>query len=424
MNRFSTFAVFFLWFWTALAGAQQLSTGYQRYVILGRESQVFDFLDNVAHLENGCGAFPDTAVESVVTLTASLDGQKIVYDHWEDGFEPDPLNPVQPTTEVYTLNRGQVLSLASNDTNAAQPINMPIPLPRDPNDVRYDGGDMITSIGGPIDVAHNMWPQGVNHIGGAWELYAQQAIAGFRTYRIPVGVDSYNDHGGTDGSFAPFQYVELQVSAFEDGTYVIIDNGTDQVSFTLGAGQTYYSGFTNPSDYPGPALPPQSQDPGMIDEATAPSIAITENTLVSASKEIQVGILTGSDGCYQTRFFNAIPIKVYGRDYVVPLRGATSNNRESNLYIFNPHQKPIDVTLFDGTNSTTTTVPAASSTSWIDATGSALPPGTGTRLVSDEIFWGVLAYDYTRVARDWGFSLIPTRFLKQDTHVSWAPMNR
>ena len=408
---------------TALA--QQMSSGYQRYVVMGRESQIFDFLDNVAHnADNSCSAFGNTAMESVVTLTATLDGQRVIYDHWEDGYEADPLNPVQSTTVVYDLNQGQVLSLASNDSSAPQPINQPVPLPRDSDDVRYDGGDAITSLGGPVDVAHNMWPQGVVHIGGAWELYAQQAVAGFRTYRVPVGVDSYGAHGGNTGTFAPFQYVELQVSAYQDDTWVIIDNGTDQVAFTLNAGETYYSGFSDPGDPPGPAEPVESQGSGYIDEAPAASIVIKENTMVSASGDIQVGILTGSDGCYQTRFFNAIPVKVYGRDYIVPLQGDQAGNSDSNLYIFNPNPYPVDVALFARGNSWTATVPATSSTSWLDVTGAPLPAGGATRLVADDLVWGIVAYDYTNTARDWGFSLVPSRYLKDDTHVSWAPVNR
>jgi hypothetical protein len=405
--------------------AQGMSAGIQEYIVLGRESQVFDFLYNDSeNPDNNCNGLDSvTAMESVVTLTATLDGQTVVYDHWEDGYETDIFSPGQSTTTVYHLNRGEVLSLESNGSGGG--INAVVPVqPRDPNDVRYDGGDRVVSLGGPVDIAHNMWPQGVVHIGGAWEMYARQALAGFLTYRIPVGVDSFGAHGGDTGSFAPFQYVELQITAFADDTWVIVDNGTDQVGFELDMGQTYYSGFTNPRNPPNPPEPPTSQGSGYIDEQAAASIVIKENTLVSANRDVQVGILTGSNGCYQTRFFNAIPLKAYGRDYVVPLRGPTGTNREANIYLFNPNTAAVNVTVYDQVNSWSFAVSPTSATSWIDETGGPLRAGSGARIVADDLIWGIVAYDYTRENRDWGFSLVPSRYLKDDYFISWSPTNR
>ena len=404
--------------------AQEMSAGLQEYIILGRESQVFDFLYNDSeNPDNNCNGLDTvTSMVSVVTLTATLDNQAIYYDHWEDGYETNILSPQQASTEVYLLSRGQVLSLRSDGSDVGIKAVVPV-QPRDSNDVRYDGGDRVVSLGGPVDIAHNMWPEGIIFIGGAWEMYARQALAGFLTYRIPVGVDSYGAHGGDSGTFAPFQYVELQVTAFDDGTWVIVDNGTDQVGIELSRGQTYYSGFTNPRNPPNPPEPPTSQGPGYVDETAAPSIVVKENTLVSATKDVQVGILTGSDGCYQTRFFNAIPLKAYGRDYVVPLRGPVSNNREANIYLFNPSTSAVNVSVFDRVNSWNFAIPGASATSWIDETGGPLRAGSGARIVADDLIWGIVAYDYTRANRDWGFSLVPSRYLKDDYYISWSPAN-
>ena len=59
-------------------------------------------------------------------MTATIDGQQIDYDHWEDGYDPDPFVP-GATTEVSNLNRGQVLSLKSDGSgtgrNAVVPAN-------------------------------------------------------------------------------------------------------------------------------------------------------------------------------------------------------------------------------------------------------------------------------------------------------------
>ena len=46
-------------------------------------------------------AMTSTTIESIISIATSLQGTIIVYDHWEDGYEPDILNPVQSSTEIY-----------------------------------------------------------------------------------------------------------------------------------------------------------------------------------------------------------------------------------------------------------------------------------------------------------------------------------
>ncbi|MBW2704324.1 MAG: DUF11 domain-containing protein, partial [Deltaproteobacteria bacterium] len=391
--------------------SQTMPAGTQEYIVMGRDEQMWRFMQHVATQE-GSSDLDASDMRSVVTLTATLDGQKIIYDHWEDGYESDLLNPTDATTEVYIRARGQVLSLASDGSGGG--INRVIPIPRVINDIdedlRYDGGDRILSLGGPINVAHNMFPSDTTLIGGAWEMFSRKAMQGFRAYRIPVGKDSYEaafPKGGNNGTFAPFQYVGIQVTAFENDTQVVIDNGSATLGILLQRGQSYYSGG-------GAAL-------GYIDETPTSAISILENTLVSGDKEIQVGLLTGSDGNYQTRFFNVVPLKAYGRDYVLPVEG---NLGDVNVYLFNPNLRDANVDVYLNPGATTVTsflLPALSSTSFRDTSIGPLPDNTGARIVSDELIWGIVAYDYTGTLSDWGFSLVPSRFLKDDYFVSWAP---
>ncbi|NMB77054.1 MAG: DUF11 domain-containing protein [Myxococcales bacterium] len=391
------------------AAAQDTPAGLQEYFVLGRASQLHDFFQMVSTAEGGGALQP--AMISVITLTATTDGQVILYDQWEDGYEPDILNPAQASTERYVRNRGQVISLKSD--GSAGGLNAVIPIPRNPTDMRYDGGDRIVSIGGPVSLAHATWPQGNVYIGDAWEMYSRQAVEGFLTFRIPVGRNSYTNNGGDTGTFAPFKHVELQVAAFEDDTRVLINNGTTQVVVDLDRGQTYSTR-------------------GIVDETAVPGSAITvnENTTVSGTREIQVGILSGSDGQYQTRFYDAIPMRAYGRDYVVPVLGQYNNTTSGNvnIYLFNPNVAAASITIFDNqlpTAGKTFTLPANSAISWLDAiaAGHLLPRNSGARIVSDRLIWGVVAYDYTGTSRDWGFSLVPSRFLNDDYYISWAPVN-
>jgi outer membrane protein OmpA-like peptidoglycan-associated protein len=378
--------------------AESTPAGYQEYIVLGRDGQVFEFNAAVAAAEG----LPLTVTQaiSVVTLTATADGQTVAYDHWEDGYESDPFSPSQATTQVFTMSRGQVLSLRSDGSGAG--INARIPLPRVPTDVRYDGGDRVLTSGGPVNLAHNMWPQNGTTIGDAWEIFPRQAFAGLMYYRIPVGADSYTAHGGDTGTFAPFKHIALQIAAYDDDTEVLVDNGGDQVYLVLNRGETWSSR-------------------GSIDEDAAPSLAIIEGTSISATSEIQVGMLTGSDGTYQTRFFDNIPVSAYGRDYVVPVRGY--GTATTNIYIFNPGTAPISGRMYDTAHTAGVpfTLQPDSATSWIDVVGAVLATNSAARLTADGLFWGVVAYDYTRTTNDWGFSLIPTRLLTEEYFVSWSP---
>ena len=394
---------------SAPALAQDTPAGFQEYFVLGRASQVHDFFQMVSTAEGGGGLQP--AMISVITMTATTDGQVILYDHWEDGYETDIFNPSQASTERFARNRGQVVSLKSD--GSAGGVNAVIPIPRQSSDLRYDGGDRILSIGGPLSLAHAAWPQGNVYIGDAWEMYSRQAVEGFLTFRIPVGRNSYTNHGGNNGTFAPFKHVELQVAAFEDDTRVLVNNGSTQVVVDLERGQTYSTR-------------------GFVDETPVPGSAITvnENTTVSGTREIQVGILSGSDGSYQTRFYDAIPMRAYGRDYVVPVLGQYNNTTSGNvnIYLFNPNASPVSITIFDNqlpAAGKTFSLPANSAISWLDAAaaGHLLPRNSGARIVADRLIWGVVAYDYTDTARDWGFSLVPTRFLSDEYYISWAPVN-
>jgi uncharacterized repeat protein (TIGR01451 family)/MYXO-CTERM domain-containing protein len=378
--------------------AQSLPAGYQEYIVTARDSQAQEFFGYVGAQEGF--VLPRAASVSVVTLTATMDGQVIVYDHWEDGYEPDPFAPpaaLQPTTVVHFLARGEVLSLVSD--GSGPDLNAVIPLPRDPADLRYDGGDRVISLGGPVNLAHALWPHELIHIGDAWEVYPRQALGGYLTFRVPVGEDSYD---GNNGWFAPFKHVLLQITAFDDGTWVVIDNGLVQRTVALDRGQTYSSR-------------------GFVDETVRADLAlqVREGTLISANRDVNVGFLTASDGSYQSRFYNVIPVKAYGRDYIVPVRG--SNTAPVNVYLFNPNPTAASISLYPG--GATASLPALSATSWRHIAGGFLPNGSGGRVVADRLIWGVVAYDYTGTSRDWGFSLIPTRYLKDEYFVSWAPVD-
>ena len=50
-----------------------------------------------------------------------------------------------------------------------------------------------------------------------------------------------------------------------------------------------------------------------------------------------------------------------------------------------------------------------------------VPAGSGVRLSSDDVFWGVGSGDSGDTTNDWGYSLIPDLFVRDDVTTSWSP---
>jgi hypothetical protein len=92
---------------------QGLTAGYTEYYIPGGSDQlweIFTNLDNDPPLVDFVptpGPTDRWGLHSVIAATASADNTVIYYDHWEDGYDVNPLTP-GPTSETYTLNKGNV----------------------------------------------------------------------------------------------------------------------------------------------------------------------------------------------------------------------------------------------------------------------------------------------------------------------------
>jgi hypothetical protein len=172
------------------SSASALPAGFQEYLVMGDEYQIYRMFRN---LDGGAATFTDYEMRSIVTVVATSNGQRIYYDHWEDGYEPIIFTPVQTTTLIFgdgiipngdsgfagdTLTEGAVLSLKSNDDTAVGNVitaTVDVSSPRDPVELRYDSRDRIVTTGGPVNVVHAIWPTDNNFVGGAWEIYSFQA---------------------------------------------------------------------------------------------------------------------------------------------------------------------------------------------------------------------------------------------------------
>ncbi len=430
--------------------AQTVPTGVQEYFVLGWEQHMWDMMDRVVDAE-GSGPLA-SGMNSVVTATASADNQVIYYDHWEDGLDPglvdfpDTIGALQSTTLVigdgvpgngdvctYNVNIpcGTDLIVVGDYVNfnsdqglggtcaslPADPEKCSVPLnPRcaaDPctaAEIRYDGGDLVKTTGGPLSLIHNQWPM-TQYIGGATEILPRQAVEAARSYSVPIGEDLFVNGTVTE----PFQYVELELVAFEDTGVTVESPGAGSVSFTLTRGQHWSS-------------------MGAIDEVPEPTLELTINSgsKVSTTAPIAGMIFTGGEGTWATRHFALLPDILHSTDYVTTAPGddpATNGDRPANIYILNPDQlSSIDVAITDNTGSYSVNIPPNSMRSMQD-----IPPGQGggrdiafdstVRITSDHTFWGITAYDYGSPSNDWGHSWLAKKFLTLAYTIGHAPQN-
>ncbi|MEM7243688.1 MAG: hypothetical protein AAF533_00005, partial [Acidobacteriota bacterium] len=417
--------------------AQDIPTGYQEYVILGQEEQVWTFLNDAAVLE---GRAPwDMGMQLIISLTASANQQTIRLDHWEDGFEEDIENPVQPSTLVLgdgnpangdvrdwsndprltgdEIFSGTSLALISDqDGDMSEPPTLYVPVPRNRDldgdtvpDIRFDGGDVVFSTGGPISVVHAQFPINTTVIGGSAEVLSKEAVGGALTYTVPMGTDTFDRYGGLNTPGEPFKYVELNLTAYEDGTDVIVDNGVGSVSFRLDRAEHWSSD-------------------GFLGLGAGPSINILEGSTVQSSKPLGGLIMTAGERGRSARFFALLPNQLHSTDFLLPVSGddpGADGSRPANAYVYNPNGFEIMVAATDTMGSGTMTIPARTLVSYGDmapaGVGRFIPVGSGLRLTSPDRFWGVSAFDHQDNNGDWGHSFIATSFLSTYYAIAWAP---
>ena len=302
----------------------------------------------------GAGAFDNGAtfwngMNSVVSATASSDNQVIYYDHWEDGYEADLLNPVQPTHDgdrrrqrgqrpglrlhhrpadpaLWRGHRGHPLPglLRQLQLRPGPPRRHPQPQPGRVLPGRPPGaavGPALLGAGEPPEPrGHPLRRRRPDHEPAAarcrsstpWTRCRPTSAGPRRSSRgrrwpPPGPTPSRWARTATCGDNTvtePFKYVDLDLVAFEDGTRCSSTApGAGTVSFTLNQGEHYSSR-------------------GLIDDTTAaPAITINEGTKVSTTGPIAGMIFTGGDGTFAVRMYTLLPDLLHSTDYVITAPG-------------------------------------------------------------------------------------------------------
>jgi uncharacterized repeat protein (TIGR01451 family) len=345
-------------------------------------------------------------LHSAIFLIASSDRTRYYYDHWEDGYDADPLTPVPGgTTEAGELDAGTFVVF----TDTIDPAQVP-----DTAVIFYDGRDRITIAGEEASVVRQVYPDDPGTLlAAAWEVL--EVTDWGTAYVATVGEDlDTNPDGVQDHDFAG-----LEVMAALPGTEVYY-NGVYRA--TLGAGETHFIDGAN-------------------DGAGGEGVDSTDK--ITATGPIQVQMMTGGCGnWYSAHGYTLQPVDVWSNAYWAPVPGFEDGcntnpdaedppNADTDIYFHNPHSEAITVIVSSDVGIPDFVIPPASTVSVLDVTGAEdIGTGTGgTYYSSTRPFWGVAVIDSATNGAsesqmyDWGYSLIPESNLSSQIIVGYAPGN-
>lgn len=344
---------------------------------------------------------PSNNIRTVISLTMPYPGMAIVWDEWEDGYEINALNPLQPTTKVWgdgNPYNGIAPGYATDIIPAGGSIILDNTMPANPrvqSNIFFDGRDKITSSG---QVA-------ITQVCGEPTRMPVQAIKTNVTSTYNFG-ESFTVPLGQNYPSQDFKYTALFIRAEQDSTVVEIDkdnNGSLETTFTLNQGQSY---LVNGGVYYG--------------------------ATVTSNKPIGVELNAGGVDQYSIRNAPIYPATWYSNTYYTPV--PTSDNAGDNpkdtsaVMFYNSLNRPLTINWSSGIpTSGTITLPAkgcvrfplAYSTTaaykFYNPTGESF---TAIEIV-DSYTPGGGGNDGTTY--DWSFNLIAESRLTDFATTAWAP---
>ncbi len=389
--------------------------GYGQFFVPGDEDLLSRVLQDLDALGGGDG--PET--HSIIEITSWGGNTTIYYDHWEDGYEFDPDNPVN-YDEIYTLaNRGSSQHLESNSIPLNRTVDPGTPCVQGApgageRNCEYDGRDIIYVAGSSVTVTRAGWIDDVTTYQAlAWEVYPvrPQLIK----YILPFGEDLATPAGG---NLLDFSRVYAFIQATQDNTVIQIDfdgdgtfdsfdhdyDGTvDGTQFTLNTGDVYLLDRTS-------------------DGAGNPYGNLSTGTVIIGSDTIQMQYIIGQeDQRYEVRGLSAYPRGFWDDEYYAVLDDPSSGTETTDIYLYNPHDYPITIDWETRFGSGSFSIPPKSTVSYNAAASSPVPEDSAIYLKGSDVFWGNSSNDAEGPVNDWAYSLVPAFLLDQEHYLGWAP---
>jgi uncharacterized repeat protein (TIGR01451 family) len=277
--------------------------------------------DQLAAFKSVSGVANDP-IAVFVTFSAATDGTVIYYDHWEDGYEADITNPVQPTTLVFgdgnpsngfppgnpgdLIPAGTVFNLRNFvTTSSLQSV------------VDFDARDKVATFK-PISLTKTTFPTGTNTLlAGCVEVF-EYGLWG-TDYRSPVGVNMPTSAAAGNLTFDEnlFSHNSLSIMAGPGGASVQIDkdnNGAFEETVALAEGQTIYRDGVNVGGR------------------------------ILSDKPVQVILFNGTVGStYASRDTSMLPVFRWSSDYFCPVSTRISPTDGTVTFLYNPGTSAITV---------------------------------------------------------------------------------
>jgi hypothetical protein len=363
---------------------------------------------NTALKKSSSSGLPSNNIRTIISLKVSYPGMTIVWDHWEDGYETNILNPLQATTQVWgdgNIYNGFPPGYPTDIIPAGGSIILDntMPTPRVTTSIYYDGKDKIYSSG---QIA-------VTQVCGEPSIIAVQCmktnVAAFPTeygksFTVPVGQDLPS---------RDFKYTALFIRAAQNNTNIDLDRDNDgifETSITLNEGEVK-----------------------LVDDGLPPAgVSLYAGATIVSNKPIGVDAhFSGVDG-YSSREVPIFPATWYSDVYYspVPTTGpATAPHDTAVVMLYNSLSRDIDVKW------TTSGVPSSGviTLQGKSAERFAMPLSSTAAYkfenldgesfvaieIADSYSPGTGANDGSTT--DWGFNLISESRLTDFASVAWAP---
>lgn len=330
-------------------------------------------------------------IVTIISIAIDREGSIIYYDHWEDGLEANLTQPTQASTEIWGDNNPangippgfttDLLARPGVANDSVITLRNTVDLPRDKNVLRYDGGDVLTSEGGPVAVSITFWtaPPGPGPLfTDAWELYPTNRWG--TLYRIPIG----ENLAGTGPNQRPaFEVVGLNVQAAEDNTTVELDLNADGIfeqKKILNEGEQWTKLGTEVGIGPDSVL---------------------VGATVKSSAPVQVHVFAANPPSrYEMRGYTMVPVDDVTNDYLTP------RSSDGDFWLYNPDSKDLQVRVETSiTAPITITIPPQKTIKYPEI---GLSAATATRFTSiDKRPFYVLAAMSPVDLQDWGYALLP-----------------
>ena len=339
-----------------------------------------------------------TNLRTIISLKMPYPGMIIKWDQWEDGYEPNIMNPAQNSTLIWgdgNPYNGIAPGYPSDIIPAGGSIVLDntIPCnPRVPGNLFYDGRDKIYASG---QITMTQVTGEPTQIGLQCMKTNISPTSDFgQSFTVPAG----ENFGSQD-----FKYTALFIRAEKDNTVVSVDkdnNNTFETVVTLNEGQSYLV------------------NGGVLSGAT-----------VASTQPVGVDVHFGGVDNYSSREVPIYPATWYSNVYYTPVP-TTHIPDSAVVMLYNSLSRPISVNYSSGIPSSgSIAIPAKSVVRFplgVSATAAYkfLNP-TGNHFTAIEI---VDSYspNYPTTGNqgatyDWSFNLIAEQRLTSFATVAWAP---